>query len=1009
MRLHHLEVTAFGPFAGTETVDFDSLNDAGLFLLSGATGAGKTSILDAVCFALYGSVPGARGVKALKSQHAADTTRPEVVLEFSVRERRFVVRRSPEWTRPKRRGTGVATEKAAASLVEVRPDGEHFLTSRAAEVGLLVSGLVGMQAAQFQQVAMLPQGDFQRFLQASSQERHDVLQHLFQTDRFARIEDWMQDHCRQLRDASADGESAVRRLLHLVSGRAERDLPEELAGDSLAVATADGAVAAWTREVLEGAERDLEEAAAAHQAATAADEAARAALEELRRAAGVRVRRDDALRLEEHLSATADRERAAREALETHGRADSCLPVVEMLESARTHRQQAVDAWQSCLETLARLEDADVPGLSDTGELTTAEALTEAERAVTRHLSRLEALLPRVAAVRDARSRQAEAEVELAATTTELAAARSRLADLPARHEALRLRLVEVSATAARREALALKVTAAEERRQAADLVPAARRSLVELEDGARDARDRAADARDRVQDLQARRLAGIAAELAGRLEDGAPCTVCGSPDHPAPAAPDPHRVTEAAQTAADQAYDAAQAALLDATQRVADARHHLESLVRTADGRDVAAAAAELRDAATALAEAEAAESERLALEREKDALAEEERLASADVAELGTRVATLDQALAGHVRSAEEALAEIAHVLGDRDPGDLETQVDRLGLAVRGIESARAVLADRDRAVARLTEAEDQAARTFAAHGFDSDQAVRRAVLDDATRAGHESLLAERADQAARVRAVLSDPEVLALTGEESPDLAAVEGRAVEATELCRAATRSFHVHEQRVHGLQGLLPQLAAAVAAWAPVRDDFVRAESMSKLVRGMGGDNHLQMRLSAYVLARRLDQVLDAANERLSHMRDQRYLLQRTARAARKGAQAGLGLEVLDQWTGDLRDPATLSGGETFVVSLALALGLADVVTQESGGTEIETLFVDEGFGTLDPETLDDVMDRLDGLRAGGRTVGVVSHVSELRTRIPTQVHVRKTPSGSSVHATTLVS
>ena len=136
-----------------------------------------------------------------------------------------------------------------------------------------------------------------------------------------------------------------------------------------------------------------------------------------------------------------------------------------------------------------------------------------------------------------------------------------------------------------------------------------------------------------------------------------------------------------------------------------------------------------------------------------------------------------------------------------------------------------------------------------------------------------------------------------------------------------------------------------------------------------------------MRLSAYVLATRLDQVVAAANERLGHLRDQRYLLQRTDRAERRASQAGLGLEVVDQWTGDVRAPTTLSGGETFVVSLSLALGLADVVTQEAGGTEIETLFVDEGFGTLDADTLDDVMDRLDGLRAGGRTVGVVSHVT----------------------------
>jgi exonuclease SbcC len=198
------------------------------------------------------------------------------------------------------------------------------------------------------------------------------------------------------------------------------------------------------------------------------------------------------------------------------------------------------------------------------------------------------------------------------------------------------------------------------------------------------------------------------------------------------------------------------------------------------------------------------------------------------------------------------------------------------------------------------------------------------------------------------------------------------------------------------------------LDETMVSWAPLRDDSLRAESMARLVRGTGADNHLQMRLSAYVLATRLDQVVEAANERLGHMRDQRYLLQRTGRVARKGSQAGLGLEVVDQWTGDVRDPATLSGGETFVVSLSLALGLSDVVTKEAGGTEIETLFVDEGFGTLDADTLDDVMDRLDGLRSGGRTVGVVSHVTELRTRIPTQVHVEKGRTGSTVGTATLV-
>jgi exonuclease SbcC len=222
------------------------------------------------------------------------------------------------------------------------------------------------------------------------------------------------------------------------------------------------------------------------------------------------------------------------------------------------------------------------------------------------------------------------------------------------------------------------------------------------------------------------------------------------------------------------------------------------------------------------------------------------------------------------------------------------------------------------------------------------------------------------------------------------------------------CAEATRVAHLAEETRDATKRSAALLQGALRLWEPRRDEAATAETMARLVRGTGADNQLQMRLSAYVLATRLDQVVDAANERLGHMREHRFLLERTGRAARKGSQAGLALQVLDLWTGDTRDPATLSGGETFVVSLALALGLADVVTQEAGGVELQTLFVDEGFGMLDADTLDDVMDRLDGLRTGGRTVGVVSHVSELRGRIPVQLHVHKSRAGSRVEVRTLV-
>jgi len=192
MRLHHLEITAFGPFADTVSVDFDHLSDAGLFLLSGPTGAGKTSVLDAVCFALYGDVPGDRAsAKRLRSDQAAPGVRPRVVLEATLSGRRFRLTRSPAWERPKKRGTGLTTEQASVVIAE-RVGGEWVTHStRLDETGHLVTRLLGMNLPQFTQVAMLPQGRFQAFLRARSEERHRLLQQLFRTGRFEQVESWL--------------------------------------------------------------------------------------------------------------------------------------------------------------------------------------------------------------------------------------------------------------------------------------------------------------------------------------------------------------------------------------------------------------------------------------------------------------------------------------------------------------------------------------------------------------------------------------------------------------------------------------------------------------------------------------------------------------------------------------------------------------------------------------------------------------------------------------------------
>jgi exonuclease SbcC len=311
-----------------------------------------------------------------------------------------------------------------------------------------------------------------------------------------------------------------------------------------------------------------------------------------------------------------------------------------------------------------------------------------------------------------------------------------------------------------------------------------------------------------------------------------------------------------------------------------------------------------------------------------------------------------------------------------------------------------------------ARLTElAAERTAALAEADAAQSRASARRAELaaglgdagDLEAAIGAAAGLAEALTKAAAVADLLADPD---LEVELDPPAPVSETTmAAEGAQHAHAAAVDAHGQARlRANQLAELRPLLEAALDALRPLRDRASQIRRLADLANGTSAANQYKMTLSSFVLAARLEEVAAAASERLLTMTAGRYSLVHSD--ARKGnAKAGLGLLACDAWTGIDRDTATLSGGETFLASLALALGLADVVTAESAGTPMEALFVDEGFGTLDEDTLDEVMNVLDGLRAGGRIVGIVSHVTELRQRIPAQVHVRKGRAGSRVEVT----
>ncbi len=347
----------------------------------------------------------------------------------------------------------------------------------------------------------------------------------------------------------------------------------------------------------------------------------------------------------------------------------------------------------------------------------------------------------------------------------------------------------------------------------------------------------------------------------------------------------------------------------------------------------------------------------------------------------------------------------AELRELLATHpEAGSVAALVDLHSKAHDLLEGAREALTRHERAAHELDDATAGAAAAAVAAGFESLADALAAVLPGGEAAARAADLETRRATRAAAVAVLGETMVAEALAVQAPDLEA-QASAVRRSGMAR--DRAHAEHQQalaRVTRLKTLLRDLEREVSAWEPVRAEHELTAGLSALAEGRSADNQLKMRLSAYVLSERLRQVVAAANERLGDMTDQRFALEQADEKGAGEQRGGLSLRVRDEWSGKQRDPATLSGGETFLVSLALALGLADTVTHEAGGTQLDTLFIDEGFGALDATTLDGVMDTLDSLRDGGRVVGLVSHVIELRSRVPSQLEVRKARRGSTLRA-----
>lgn len=992
MRLHRLAVTAFGPFGGTQTVDFDELSGAGLFLLHGPTGAGKTSVLDAVCYALYGSVPGARQGggqgTALRSDHAAPMTRTEVTLDLTVAGRRLEVTRQPPWERPKKRGTGTTLDKAQTWLREYDATAGAWkdLSRSHQEIGEEITQLLGMSREQFCQVVLLPQGDFARFLRADAEARGKLLGRLFDTRRFADVEKRLAERRRTTEARVRDGDAELLADAHRMQQAADDAMAlPELAPGEPGLAEAVLSAAAVARST---AREQLTVTACTLTAAEAAHSAAGRVLDEVRERARLQRRHAEARERAAGLEQGAEAYREAQTLMERARKAETVAPALDLREAAEAEHRRAAAAEARARALLPEtFADAGAAGLAAAARRAAEElgGLDSARRAE----RRLAELLDERADL----DRQDRADTDL------LQDAEGWLDGWEERRTALQAGVESAQRAAALAEQLAVRREPAQQRLRAARMRDQLAQDTDRAVDRVRTARDETLRAKQHWLELKEQRLHGIAAELAAHLADGEPCAVCGATEHPAPARKVAGHVDREAEEQALTAYQRADEQRAGAERELGAAREAL------------AAATAEAGDAPTGQ------------LVEEAEELEERYARARSAAAELHAAQERLRQAGQEHERrlaARQETAVRTASRVGhrerlDRERAALEKELDR---ARGSLDSVAARAAQLERRTALLTDAadtaraaEDTAQRLKDADarladaafraGFETPQAAAAALLDRAAHRELQRRLDAWQHEEAAVRAVLAEADTAAAAREPQADPDAAQQAADEAARRLRDAASAHDAAQRRCADLDRLSARAAASVRRLAPLRQEYDRVARMAGLAAGTSADNERRMRLESYVLAARLEQVAAAATVRLRRMSSGRYTLVHSDDRTGRG-RSGLGLHVVDAWTGRERDTATLSGGETFFASLALALGLADVVTDEAGGVRLDTLFIDEGFGSLDDQTLDEVLDVLDSLRERDRSVGIVSHVADLRRRVHAQLEVVKGRSGSTL-------
>lgn len=1059
MIFHRLEFEAFMAYPKREVIDFDALNEAGIFLLNGPTGSGKTTVLDAICYALYGMPSSGRDTGSLCSTHVPPgKIKPHIFLELSIQNRRLRIDRTPAYrrliTRGKNKGTPTL-ENPQALVSELIPgrDPQDEQSWRKAAEGMADSAdyltkLIGLNREQFLKVMLLPQGQFADFLKARSKDRIPLLKQLFPVDTYEQV-------MNRLREKEQISERAVQDIKHALDRTLEQTvttytkLCERLSRSGTDLDDNKNIVDAQEREVseaytkldlatdLETARHDFEGWFTEHLHAVRRqeqqDEHALTDLKDKREKLAAQ-QQDIAQRIQDwaeyeklqsawvrHESQEEEHKKQCR----TLSNSRAAAPVEAELERSRRDEERRMHAAEHAQDTLNMARCSASQALEALGDCTehleaslyridTAQDLQRvlnqapsvmAQLRVYQHDEQAleEAKAALTALKRDSEKAQrtvegiAKRELQSQQKLSDISKRLSSLHDVEQNYARAQLALETAKKTqqevAAHAEKLEQAQTAHDQAVQAYELIQ--RVSITASEEYTR---------------LQKRRLEQVAFTLAEELDEGQPCMVCGSREHPQPAQPSVSGITLVEQSEIDAAEERAhreQQKASAAATSVAQTQTVLDQL-NESHMPDSQEAQSQVTEAQNIYNQAQ----EALTHKREVQHQQEKETLELQKISEEQTRARTSLTQLQTQQASEQQTLTKLEKKL--RQVAATISFADRVRMLESYVEQAhRAVDASRrlDDATISAAESAYQARQSLERSVFETFEAVQQAVLTEVQQQHLEQAISAYREEHATLQASLDRPAMRTVAtliehGQKAPsqeELTRIRQERDNVEQQYETLMTREGIRTNGIETLESLFQDYQEQQGESAHAVEQANLYAGLASIARGDNPDKNHQIDLVSYVLGGEFEQVLQVASEHLQRMSDNRYrLVLSDKREKRARIGGGLSISVEDNWNNDQREVNSLSGGESFLASLSLALGLAEVVQARNGGIEIETLFIDEGFGTLDAQTLELVMETLENIRENGRVIGLISHVEDMKERISAQVSIEKRQNGSTL-------